>query len=201
MRIHPIFSSFLAVTHLTNINNDELVKYAYQLKEKSPGVIKSNSVGWQSAPLENEHTEIDKLANLIIDSANEIKTSIFPEPEASTTFLDNIWININSYGAFNKPHVHPNAVLTGVYYVSTPEPSSKINFQHPGINVQYHYTPDVMKGTNNFTAAFWKYEPVAGDLLIFPAYLSHFVESNMSTEDRISMAFNTSLQLNNVKNS
>ena len=196
MRIHPIFSSFLAVTHLTDINNDELVKYAYSLKEKSDGVIKSNFVVWQSDPLEDQHPEIDKLTNLIIESDDEIKSSIFPEPDSSTSFLNNIWININSYGAFNRPHIHPNAVLAGVYYVSTPEPISNINFQHPGINVQYHYTPDIMKGTNNFTSAVWRYGPVAGDLLIFPAYLSHFVESNMSTEDRISIAFNTSLQLN-----
>jgi hypothetical protein len=53
-----------------------------------------------------------------------------------------------------------------------------------------------MKGNNNFTSSFWSYGPVAGDLIIFPAYLSHFVESNMSVEDRISIAFNTSLQLN-----
>jgi hypothetical protein len=197
MKIHPIFSSFLAVKHLTGINNEELVKYAYQLKEKSPGVKKSNFAGWQSDTLEDQqpHPEIAKLANLIVDSADEVKSSIFPEPDSSVSFLNNIWININPCGAFNKPHVHPNAVLTGVYYVSTPGPSSKINFQHPGINVQYHYTPDVMKGSNNFTSAFWKYEPVAGDLLVFPAYLSHFVESNMSTQDRISIAFNTSLQL------
>ena len=196
INLHPIFSSFLAVTHLTDINNNELVKYAYSLKEKSDGVIKTNFGGWQSDLLEDQHPEINKLTNLIIYSVDEIKSSIFPEPDSSTSFLNNIWININSYGAFNKPHIHPTAVLSGVYYVSTPSPISNIIFHHPGINVQYHYTPDVMKGTNNFTSSVSSYGPVAGDLIIFPAYLSHFVESNMSVEDRISIAFNTSLQLN-----
>jgi ectoine hydroxylase-related dioxygenase (phytanoyl-CoA dioxygenase family) len=54
-----------------------------------------------------------------------------------------------------------------------------------------------MKEANNFTSSVWSYGPVAGDLIIFPAYLSHFVESNMSAEDRISIAFNTALRLNN----
>ena len=34
INLYPIFSSFLAVTHVTDIDNDELVKYAYSLKEK-----------------------------------------------------------------------------------------------------------------------------------------------------------------------
>ena len=196
MRIQPIFSSFLASTHLYNIDNDALTQYAYSLKEKSDGVTKSNYVGWQSESFEEKTTELAQLSNEIIAQIDVVKNSILPEPDASSASISNMWININPHGAFNRPHIHPNAAFSGVYYVSTPEPICNIAFQHPGTNVQYHYMPEVITGFNEFTSAVWQYGPVAGDLLIFPAYLLHFVESNMATSDRISIAFNITLKLN-----
>jgi uncharacterized protein (TIGR02466 family) len=196
MRIEPIFSSFLASTHLHNVDNDALIKYTYSLKEKSNGVKKSNCVGWQSEPFEEQPAELDKLSTEIITQIDIVKNSILPAPNASSASISNMWFNINPFGAFNRPHIHPNASFSGVYYVSTPDPISNIAFQHPGTHVQYHFMPDAINGFNEFTSAVWRYGPVAGDLLIFPAYLSHFVESNMSPNDRISIAFNVTLKLN-----
>ena len=38
------------------------------------------------------------------------------------------------------------------------------------------------------------FTPDEGDLLIFPAYLHHSVEENLSNEDRIVISFNVDIQ-------
>jgi hypothetical protein len=90
MRIEPIFSSFLASTHLYNIDNSALTRYAYSLKEKSSGVAKSNYVGWQSEPFEDLTTEMSQLSNEIITQIDVVKNSILPKPTSSSASLISI---------------------------------------------------------------------------------------------------------------
>jgi len=42
----------------------------------------------------------------------------------------------------------------------------------------------------------FRIQPKRGDLLLFPAYLPHWVEQNNGTEDRISIAWNISMTIN-----
>ena len=103
----------------------------------------------------------------------------------------NMWININSLGSFNRPHIHQNSVFSGVYYVSTSGNDGNIVFQHPAINHQYHLTQNHVGEFNNFTSARFSVVPNSGKLIIFPAWLQHYVEPNTQDTDRISISFNT----------
>jgi len=47
--------------------------------------------------------------------------------------------------------------------------------------------------TNYLTYNKVEYKPQQGDLLIFPTWLEHEVETNFSDEPRISLAFNAEL--------
>ena len=49
--------------------------------------------------------------------------------------LGNMWANINYPGGYNKPHVHPNTLFSGVYYIKTPPNCGKLicNDPRPGI--------------------------------------------------------------------
>ena len=40
------------------------------------------------------------------------------------------------------------------------------------------------------THSTWSYPPVAGRLMLFPAWQAHGVRENMTNEDRISISFN-----------
>ncbi len=101
--------------------------------------------------------------------------------------LENYWVNFNRPGMFNKPHLHPNSVFTGVYYARAEKNCGNIvihNSADKEFTLQsYTDTP------NQFNMSNPAYEPSAGLVIIFPSWLQHSVESNYSGTDRISVSF------------
>lgn len=101
--------------------------------------------------------------------------------------IDNYWVNFNKPGMFNKPHLHPNSIFTGVYYAKAEKNCG---------NIVIHNNPDreftlqtYTDKPNQFTMTNPSYEPSTGLVIIFPSWLSHSVESNYSNTDRISVSF------------
>jgi uncharacterized protein (TIGR02466 family) len=189
MNINPIFSSFLATEELTSINNAQLIEYTNEIKQLSDGVVKSNVNGWQSDRLSIPHPEIAKLTEEIIARVRTVADQIGIK-KSTELFLSNLWINANPIAGFNRPHIHPDDLFAGVYYVSVPENSGSIIFKNPAINLQYHVRESLVENINQFIAPNWVLKPKPGMLLLFPGWLEHYVEPNTSTEDRISIAFN-----------
>ena len=96
-------------------------------------------------------------------------------------------IKKNSY---NQAHIHPNNLLSSVYYVKAPKNCGKIIFNNPN-QISLNRFPKDLKKTE-FSANLQKIEPREGVLLLFPSYLWHSVEPNLSDEDRIIVSFNIS---------
>lgn len=196
MKIETFFTSFLAYTNLDNINNQKLIAYGYELKDLSVGTINSNVGAWQSDSLDLINYEVAKLADTIKEHVEKVAECWKLKNDKTYVSIDNLWININPKCGFNRPHVHPGATFSGVYYVKCETNGSGIVFQHPATNFQYHINPDTLIEYNEFVSATARYTPNEGDLYIFPAYLVHYVEPNRSNDDRISIAFNASIKLN-----
>ena len=189
MDITYIFKSFFTTEKLLGINNDELTKYAYYLRAKSDGVIKSNVRGWQSDELSEPNLEIGNLVNVIIENLTPIHTE-FGLNDDYRMQLGNLWININNKSGFNRPHRHPESTVSGVYYVSVPKDSGNIVFNHPAVVQSYHINSNTLKESNSINSSTWHITPEAGLLIMFPSWLEHYVEPSNSDEDRISIAFN-----------
>ena len=105
-------------------------------------------------------------------------------------FLGNMWANINPFGGYNKPHVHPNALFSGVYYVKTPPNCGRLIGQDPRPGIQT-CMPTRKKGQP--PKHLWRdvhLQPQENRAIIFPAWLWHSVEPNQSNENRISVSFN-----------
>jgi hypothetical protein len=102
---------------------------------------------------------------------------------ALTTTLDpnqmHMWASIHQDSSSHAAHVHAGAVLSGVFYVRCPLGSGQICFSDPRGSIP-PFEREVC------------HEPRAGELLIFPPWLSHAVSSTPSTVDgpRISISFN-----------
>src|SRR5580700_7439685 len=45
--------------------------------------------------------------------------------------LDSLWINVMEKGAVHTPHIHPHSVVSGTYYVTTPDAAGAIRFEDP----------------------------------------------------------------------
>jgi uncharacterized protein (TIGR02466 family) len=165
-----------------------LEKNIIEWSQKDRGVKQTNINGWHSTTDMAVKPEYRTLVNLLYEAQKEIfkKESLDGEP-----ILGNMWANINPKGGSNAPHTHPNCLFSGVYYVRTPDNCGLLQFEdpRPGTNL---YRPIKKKGIQD-EKEYWReifYKPVAGRLIMFPAWLSHKVFPNESDDIRISISWN-----------
>lgn len=98
-------------------------------------------------------------------------------------------VNIIGQGGFNVPHTHDQFQVSGCYYVSVPDTavgmSGAIEFLNPVSAV-----PAVDELGHKMLPDHFRVWPKPGQLLIFPATLSHWVMPNQEQQERVSIAFN-----------
>lgn len=110
------------------------------------------------------------------------------------------WANVNRRGDYHDPHNHPHAYLSGTYYVAVPEPAPAPDNRpdvRPGAITFYDprsfANMTAIRGDRQIEAEF-THRPEAGDVLLWPAFLMHFVHPNLSDEKRVSISFNATLK-------
>jgi uncharacterized protein (TIGR02466 family) len=171
--------------------------YAWRAQDQE-GIVRSNvkQLGaWHSRVDMHEREEYRELSGQILAAARTIAEDLGYDPTYQVVF-DNMWANINPRYAYNRGHVHPNALWSGVYYVQAPAGSGRIFFTEPRPQAQM-VAPKYRSGVPRRQEAWSEvyYEPIEGRLILFPAWLVHEVEPNLSNEegpagDRISVSFN-----------
>ena len=174
--------------------NKKLEKYIYDLKKKDPKGIKlSNNGGWHSPYFRIGESEVLKdFVKIIQKYLSEIITLDFGWVfKNEKVIIEGMWSVINKKNSSNLRHTHPNCILSAAYYVKAPKNSGKIKFWDPKEVKTMRY-PSIQKLTE-LSAESVKYEPEPGILFIFPAYLHHAVEENLSDEDRIVISFNVDI--------
>ena len=106
------------------------------------------------------------------------------------SIIGNMWANINQPGAMNRPHIHPNSHFSGVYYIKAPKNCGDIIFNDPR-TLSHMLMPNRIKQTP--PPELWRevpVKPIEGRIIMFPAWLWHYVEPNRSNDIRISVSFN-----------
>ena len=139
------------------------------------------------------NAQIELLVDSVIQRVSELKSRLGFKDDARI-YLNNLWININQKSSFNRPHVHPGSALSGTYYVDCNINSGNIVFKHPSMGQQYSLKEDSIIDFTEFNAATWSVRPEVGTLIIFPSWLEHYVEPNVSDLERISIAFNIEIE-------
>ena len=97
------------------------------------------------------------------------------------------WANKSGRGQKHHSHVHPNSIVSGVFYFQMDESLPPIQFKRPShdslaLNVEQF---------NNFNSSTFILPVKNGELIIFPSTLEHSVPPNQSDKERISLSFNT----------
>ena len=167
--------------------NQYLEQKILQWSQQDKGVSKTNAGGWHSATDMNEKEEYNVLTKELFAMQDEI---FLKEKLSLKPVLGNMWANINYPGCYNRPHIHPNSLFSGVYFIKTPQKSGKIMVYEPRPGV--HTTmPNRKEG--RLPPELWRevhYQPRAGTIVMFPAWMWHEVRSNESNDTRISVSFN-----------
>ncbi len=168
--------------------NAKLLESAKRMRSKDPGgVANTNVKGWQSPNILQDLPEFADINLRILQVCERIGESL--NFKSNHTYNHQAWVNISPPGASNKLHFHPNCHFSGVYYVSLKAPEcGSIFFRDPRIASRMMTYPAVEP--TPFTADEIQMRPEAGRMYVFPGWLEHGVEENMSDQDRVSISFN-----------
>jgi len=183
---------FPTIIYIKDIpDSEKLNKYLepkiIQWSQQDKGEQKTNAGGWHSTTNMNQKEEYDPLTRELFNMQEEIyqKENLSRKPVCG-----NMWANINGPGNYNRPHLHPNSLFSGVYWIKTPKNSGNLMLYDPRPGVQMTM-PNRKEG--KVSPEFWRevhYEPKAGRCIMFPSWLWHEVKPNKSNDTRISVSFN-----------
>lgn len=195
-----IFTFELPKPGVEAFNSDLLAAVRAERQRDAEGLERSNFRelgGWHSKNFLHKTDDFAPLVSLIEKVAATIAGQMGYHPQTALR-IGTMWAIINTPGSSNKAHVHPGCLWSGVYYIQAPRHSGNIEFTDPrtaNIMAQPRYADGVTKPHEAWTKV--NFQPVAGKMIIFPSWLYHSVEPNMSTgkgEDgeRVIVSFNLS---------
>ena len=190
MIFENVFCNFLAYEDII-IDSDTIEKFCYQkMDEDKGGRILSNEGGWQSNDLFLPVPELCELTSIVTFRMRELAKKIELK-DVHKLVLTNLWININKKSNTNMPHIHPNSVLTAIYYVKVPPDSGDTVFLTSVKDYDQCFKDFMIEKYNEYNSPAYRLKPSQGKLVFFPSWLEHKVESNETNMDRISIAFNS----------
>jgi uncharacterized protein (TIGR02466 family) len=103
--------------------------------------------------------------------------------------MTDCWLNIMPRHAVHGLHLHPLAVISGTYYVSTPRGCSRIRFEDPRLD-KFMGAPPKREAARADNRQQVFYDVEVGKLLLFESWLRHEVAANPTRGDRVSISFN-----------
>ena len=169
------------------LNNQELAQHIINWSQQDQGLKKTNIKGWHSQT--DMHTKPEYKP--LVDQLFLVMRSIWKEEWLDREpVLGNMWANINPKDGLNQPHIHPNSLFSGVYYVKSNPQAGRLKIYDPRAGVQI-VMPVRKKG--QAPKHLWSdanLDPFPGRIIMFPAWLWHCVEPNESNDIRISVSFN-----------
>ena len=132
-----------------------------------------------------KHEPLKKIKNFCGESLTKYTEKILNSKQRLV--ITQCWTNRNPPGAKHHEHVHPNSIISGVFFFRIGGKLPPIQFAK---SVQGAMKLDPVK-YNNITAETFLLPCTPGELLLFPSNLKHSVPINVSEETRYSMSFNT----------
>lgn len=103
--------------------------------------------------------------------------------------MTDCWINIMPKGCAHSFHLHPQAVISGTYYVRTPRACSGLKFEDPRLS-RLMAAPARKSGGKVEQQPHILYPAKAGHVILFESWLRHEVPTNLIDDERISISFN-----------
>jgi uncharacterized protein (TIGR02466 family) len=188
-------------TDMCKTISDQILTYkSNEYANSNKKMLKNSNFGcWRGKPhlyngLNNDTTnylieKIIEVSNLYMQSLSRPTNIKMQSITVSKQWNVNAWFNVNEKGAENREHAHTSStnLISGVFY-----------FQGTGTGfiefIPQHYM-------NRTTHVAWPYhgtsyyEPEDGDILLFPSYLIHKVHNNPIDRQRINMAFNSEIAI------
>ena len=145
-------------------------------------------------------TKFIKNFNINLSEEENIRTALYFTEEVNNFWkeitgekrvikLQSSWSNFHKKFNFATPHSHGDCLFAAVFYIQTSDKSGDILLHDPRGGVYFESKTEIdTQGNHVNDRKYFRIKPKDGDLIIFPAYLIHSVEPNMTDETRISLA-------------
>ena len=173
--------------------NEQIYKFIKITQSKDQqGISKSNIKGWHSKDFNMQENEPKNFIKFILPAIEQVITDMNWEKQKQSINIINMWAIINTGGSANLRHQHGNSTISGAYYVRAPKNSGDIVFYDPRPAPAYTYP--IAVNPNLLNAQINGISPKEGALVLFPSYLDHSVNENLSNEERIVISFNITIQ-------
>ncbi len=181
--------------------NERLRLKIYRNKGQNPeGTTRSNTAGtwnYDTGLLEwiEEPDLVHMFQKTTYDYLQELH-KVNPKDEMGLRMA--AWAMVYSEGGYSTVHTHPNAHFALVYYLDNPPQSEQrmttgVRLLPGEIEfVDTRGAQGMLPGTINMGTSF-RINPQAGNMLIFPAWLPHFVHPLVGKQDRICIACNVTI--------
>ena len=187
MLLFPIPTYTGIVPNFSSYQHDVL-DYITNYRKKHDSVHVSNVNGYQSPS--DIHTDSDfypicqQLWDSVISPACDLLHNQFNNHGFNDTSFSllNAWFNVNNNGSWNTIHTHPHCFFSGVLWIKAPKDSGDILLHSPHSHTLYGLEDNA-----------WAIPPEEGRVVLFPSFISHNVNINNSSQDRISIAFNITM--------
>jgi uncharacterized protein (TIGR02466 family) len=193
----PVLRHDLDDTHAVNTRLKAII---LERAASVASVGKSNVGGWHSETdfFDWNHPEVGQLLQSVAKAVKAMMAAMTGVPELKGELDVWGWANVLYDGGYNQPHMHPESMWSGVYYVDTGEATAGV----PNNGVIEFLDPrtavDQVKMPGLPFSGRMRVEPRAGTLLLFPGWLSHYVNQYRGASPRIAVAFNVRIVDSNM---
>ena len=189
MKISKFFSCPVFIFKL-DLNHKKIQKKCLHVRDsRPPDTSRSNVGGYRSDQINPDDPVFSKLIRNINTNLKEV--SLNHMGFIRETKMSSIWFCINKHRDFNKEHIHPFSILSGVYYVKVPKNSGNLFLINP-----YYWNTKKIRPSYHTKYRFEsknleiEFPVVEGDLYFFNGCVPHRVGKNLTSDDRISVSFN-----------
>jgi len=160
------------------------------MKDDVMNILYKNKPNWQSVFNLDKSIMYKALAKDIVISAFEIFNRL--DYKADKIEITDMWANVLKKNETHQPHNHSNNFLSGVFYLNADDTMPGITFQDPRPGANIILPRKKMDHINN--ASLLHYKAKTNRIIIFPSWLVHWVPTNKSTKDRISISWNIQIK-------
>jgi uncharacterized protein (TIGR02466 family) len=175
---------------------EEIFLVQSEIKNILPKIYQSdkfeNPLGWNDGVQTNIKSRYNTIEDFQMDNLsayiekhvrNYIKITGAWEPMPNK--LGHSWVNLVTKDQNQDWHQHQDATISGTYYYQTSGTDGDIVFRTPNQFVELE-----LFSFGNMVGKQYAVQPKNGKIVLFPGWLSHKVEPNITDNTRISISFN-----------